>query len=333
MFGPGWARFILAWMVVVEHVSRFEIGKVAVMAFFMLSGYWVTRVFVERYSDGVQGVGTFYLARFLRIWPLYAAVFLIVLLVALFLPLHLPVDFWWAVPIFGVASHDLDIIGVTWSLDIELQFYLLLPAIVFFMRGFPHSASKGLLLLMAGLLWLGGIFLGWRFGVETALVYLPLFLTGAAIYLYDITPSGMAARLSLGLFILAGFAAAAVPVLRPFVIYGSGNHFADLLFSMGWGLLLLPFIAVNVRQYSSPTDRHLGNMSYVIYLVHYPVIKIAREVLGRDMTDAEKLPFFVVVLLVSWLIYVLLDVHFERWRKAIVDALPHSRTVISKPRR
>ncbi|MEO0566853.1 MAG: acyltransferase [Pseudomonadota bacterium] len=332
MFGPGWARFILAWMVVVEHVSRFQIGKVAVMAFFMLSGYWVTRVFIERYSDGVQGVLTFYLARFLRIWPLYAAVFLMVLLVAVFLPLHLPSDFWWAVPIFGVASHDLDIIGVTWSLDIELQFYLLLPLIVFFMRGFPQSTTKGLLLVILGLLWAVGIFLGWRFGVETALVYLPLFLAGAAVYLYDITPSGTAARLSLGFFILAGFVVAAIPVLRPFVIYGHETHFPDLLFSMAWGLLLVPFIAVNVRQHSSLTDRHLGNMSYVIYLVHFPIIKIAGEILGRDMTDAEKIPFFVVVLLVSWLIYILLDVHFERWRKVIVNALPHARAV-TKSRR
>ena len=320
MFGPGWARFILAWMVVVEHVSRFEIGKVAVMAFFILSGYWVTRVFVERYSDGIQGVTTFYIARFLRIWPLYAAIFMMVLLLAFFLPLHLAPDFWWSILIFGVASHNIDIIGVTWSLDIELQFYLLLPLIVLLMRVFPQTAQKGLLLLAFGALWAFGIFLGWRWGVETALIYLPLFIAGAAIFLYDITPSGAAARLSLGLFILVGLVAAIIPGLRPFVIYGSDNLFLDFLFAMGWGLFLVPFIAVNVRQPSSSTDRGLGNMSYVVYLVHFPIIRIAEEVLGRGMTDAEKPLYFVVVLLVSWMIYVLLDVHFERWRKAILDA-------------
>lgn len=324
-FGPGWIRFVLAWMVVVEHVSRFQIGKVAVMVFFMLSGYWVTRVFVERYAHEVQGITTFYLARFLRIWPLYATVFLIVLLVAVFLPLRMPSDLWLALLIFGVASHGVDIIGVTWSLDIELQFYLLLPLIVVLLRSFPNRSIKALLLLGAALLWVIGVLLGWHYGVQTVLVYLPLFLSGSIIFLYDFSVSRSAARLSIGLFIVAGLIAVAIPILRPFVIYGSGSNFGDLIFALFWGFTLLPFVAFNVRQPSTSSDYHLGNMSYVIYLVHFPIIKITEVLLDRDMADYEKPLYFVVVLLVSWLIYFALDVYYERWRKNTVRALSRKR--------
>jgi len=320
MLGPGGFRFLLAWMVVVEHVSRFEIGKVAVMAFFTLSGYWVTRVFVERYSHARQGVWVFYLARFLRIWPLYATIFLIVLFLWLIMPLQLPPDFWVALPILGVASHGIDIIGVTWSLDVELQFYLLLPVIVL-LRGFPSSPNKAIIVLGGALIWACGLFLGWRYEFETALRYLPLFLAGAAIFLFDLNVGRTAARISVTAFILAGGGATLVPALTPFVIYGSGSDLADKTFALFWGLLLIPFIMFNVRQPSGRMDRHLGNLSYVIYLVHYPTGEVANEVLGRSMSDPEKLVYFVVVLLLSLSLYVLFDMRYEKWRRNISTGL------------
>ena len=49
-FGPGAFRFFLASLVVVQHVSRLSLGHPAVLLFFMLSGYWVSRMYAERYS-------------------------------------------------------------------------------------------------------------------------------------------------------------------------------------------------------------------------------------------------------------------------------------------
>lgn len=306
-------------MVVVEHVSRFEIGKVAVMAFFILSGYWVTRVYVERYANGARGVQVFYMLRFLRIWPLYALVFLIVYLVAMSLPLPIQPDTWIALPIFGVATHGTDIIGVTWSLDIELQFYLLLPLIVLLLRRAQAGAWRPVLAGMA-LVWIAGLILG-SYDVETVLLYLPLFLTGAAIYLFDLQAAGRLALLSAGAFILAGLAAAAIPALHPYVIYGSGSGFADKNFALVWGLFLLPFIAFNVRQKSSRFDRHLGNLSFVLYLVHFPVTRIAGVVLGRDMYNPEKLVYFGVVMGLSLLLYVIFDAPFETWRHRVLHSV------------
>jgi peptidoglycan/LPS O-acetylase OafA/YrhL len=105
------------------------------------------------------------------------------------------------------------------------------------------------------------------------------------------------------------------------VIYGSGSTFADNNFAVVWGLLLLPFIAFNVRQRSSRTDRHLGNLSYVIYLVHFPVTRVVSEMLGRGMTPPEKLVYFVLVMALSLLLYFLLDAPFEIWRHRMLHGM------------
>ncbi len=115
---PGMVRIILAMMVVVQHLSRFQTGDVAVMVFFMLSGYWVMRMFDEKYRSLPRSLLTFDVSRFLRVWLLYATVFLMSNAgFALAFGLYEPWA-WAAVTIIGVATHRQYLIGVTWSFDI-----------------------------------------------------------------------------------------------------------------------------------------------------------------------------------------------------------------------
>ena len=48
--GPGFFRLFLAAAVVVSHLSNLEIGRPAVFAFFALSGFWVMRMYDEKYA-------------------------------------------------------------------------------------------------------------------------------------------------------------------------------------------------------------------------------------------------------------------------------------------
>ena len=63
LLGPGMLRFILAAMVVVSHLTSLNIGRPAVLLFFMISGFWVTRAWQE-WAGGTTG---FMASRFLRI--------------------------------------------------------------------------------------------------------------------------------------------------------------------------------------------------------------------------------------------------------------------------
>lgn len=321
-FGPGAFRFILASLVVLEHLSRFQIGKVAVMAFFVLSGYWVTQVFEYRYLKVRHGILYFYLSRALRIWPLYLSVFFVAAVLDHLFSVPIPPDVWVALPILGVATHGKDIIGVTWSLDIELQFYLVLPLLVVFLQ---HSRSRlnwMAFFLVLLLFWAAGIALGIWYSIETVLIYLPLFLTGVVMYLFNQNAGQGVARISVLLFCFVAAAGTMIPVIRPYLLYGSGNSLSDKLFALVWVVTLFPFIAYNVRQNSNVWDRHLGNLSYAIYLVHFPLIKLARTYIDRDITDLEKLTFLPLVMVVSLVFYLVADLHFETARRAILRHLP-----------
>ncbi|MFB3077449.1 MAG: acyltransferase family protein, partial [Lysobacterales bacterium] len=312
---------MLAMAVVVEHLSRFAIGKPAVMIFFMLSGYWVMRMFDEKYSKMARPLQMFYVSRFLRIWLLYVAVFLIATAAFWNFPGKTDGQHWLALPIFGVATHGRDIIGVTWSLDIELQFYLCLPLLWAIMRQPVSPANRSTFVF--GLLAISA--LGWwldiAYGIATVASYLPLFAAGAAIYLLRLHVPIRVATVSTAVFILAAITVYAIPEMRSYLIYGSGNASHDLLFAFFWALLLVPFVAFNVRQKSEAFDRHLGNLSYSVYLVHFPLSALGRDLLGRDYSDPEKLLLMALILLVSVAVYIVFDMRFEAWRRRVVRAM------------
>ena len=323
IFGPGALRFVLSVLVVVEHASRYKVGVVAVMAFFVLSGYWVTLVYERSHAHATGGVPIFYLSRAMRVFPLYLVIFLIVAALASLVAMPLQPDVWVALPILGVASHGKDIIGVTWSLDIELQFYLLLPLLIMILRWPRGRQGQGWGILAGALLlsWLLGLVLASRYGVLSILLYLPVFLFGVATYLFDFRISQSQARMSLLLFLLMGFVVLSLPGTRDLLLHGRGSRLSDALFAMYWCIPLLPFIAYNVRQPSDTRDRFLGDLSYPIYLVHFPLVSLAGALLGRDMASWEKLIYLGVVLLVSVVVYHLVDRRSEVFRHRFIRQL------------
>jgi peptidoglycan/LPS O-acetylase OafA/YrhL len=65
---PGLFRLFLAVLVVVSHLSRFDVGRIAVLLFFFLSGFWIANIWDTKFNgEPIR----FYLARTLRIYPLY----------------------------------------------------------------------------------------------------------------------------------------------------------------------------------------------------------------------------------------------------------------------
>ena len=128
VLGPGLFRVMLALMVVASHMSNLEIGRPAVFIFFILSGFWVMRMFCEKYHSN-RTVLPFYLSRLLRIGLPFLAAFLIYWSVLLAQGTPLDPSLAKGLLLLGVASHHQDVLGISWSLDIELQFYLMIPVL------------------------------------------------------------------------------------------------------------------------------------------------------------------------------------------------------------
>ncbi|HXW93208.1 MAG TPA: acyltransferase [Terriglobales bacterium] len=136
----GWA--ILAVMFHNSgHLQRiFANGWMGVDLFFVLSGFLITGILVDT-KQSQHYFKNFYVRRCLRIWPLYYSLLLFMAVAVTFLPspsraLLEKSSPWWAYPLFlqnfliAIPTLGVGPLGVTWSLAIEEQFYLLWALVV-----------------------------------------------------------------------------------------------------------------------------------------------------------------------------------------------------------
>jgi peptidoglycan/LPS O-acetylase OafA/YrhL len=277
------------------------------MVFFMLSGYWVAKM-----QDGPhhQPYLTFIFSRFLRLWPLLAVATL--LAVAVFAVLGMPSrgSLLSSLVLLGLASRAGDVLGVVWSLDIEAQFYILLPCILW---AKPLIGSRLRLCVVASAALALGVLLKAILGINTAFLFMPMFLLGVSFYLLNYRSSGRAALVSLS----AGVAGLAL--INSITLPDYIQPWKDVLV-MADSLLLAPFVAWNVREPSGTTDRLLGNLSYPFYLVHYPSIRITGELLGPGLV--AKFSALVLSSGLTGLLYVLVDRPVEKMRASLNKKRP-----------
>lgn len=154
-------RFIAAALVIITHVELFkarwglpnlysyklisDFGTIGVNFFFVLSGFLITYLlFKEKEKYGKVYIGSFYLRRLLRIWPLYYFVLILVFFVLPMIEypevpgLNIETDFYDRLTLFSfflpnVSKAFYDFVpygGIMWSVGVEEQFYLIWPLIL-----------------------------------------------------------------------------------------------------------------------------------------------------------------------------------------------------------
>jgi peptidoglycan/LPS O-acetylase OafA/YrhL len=309
---PGFFRLALALAVVASHLTSYEIGRPAVFAFFALSGFWVMRMYDEKYRHA-PNVTAFYVARLLRIWLPFAVAYLAMMAMTSLVTGTLDSRHVLSLGILGLASGHHDLLGVSWSLDIELQFYLLVPAIWLALHcGFDPRVVAAVMLPLTVLGW----WLQLQHGIWTVLSYLPAFAAGIAIWYSGWRPAGRTALVSIVLFALAAAIVWLLPVTRSLLLKEVADPLHEDWFGMTWIALLLPFIAYNVRERSDRLDQHLGNFSYALYITHWPVIWMMKQALG-PLALFEKAAAVAVVVAVAIFFYLVVDRPAERLRQLI----------------
>jgi peptidoglycan/LPS O-acetylase OafA/YrhL len=276
--GPGAFRFFLALVVVVHHSFPFRAGTWAVYVFFILSGYWITKMWHSRYRQTRNSYLTFLVSRWWRLAPVFFICILLGFWSAALLHdriglalLGNPV--WWLcqIPIAG-SSDGGRILAPSWSLDVEMQFYLVAPLAIYLVSKAP---SKTRWPIVAVLLILLGFLVGLGFPKEAPyfFIFAGFFFAGIVLALGDWVAGrstifwGIAA-LFIGIAVLVAF-----PETRGGIwVEGNANFSPDNWGSVWWVIaatLMVPFVSRNVRVRSGRWDRFLGNLAYPLYLFHW----------------------------------------------------------------
>lgn len=304
---PGGFRLLLAVLVFVSHVTRYNFGRPAVALFFMLSGYWVSRLYERRPDESVL---VYYQDRFLRIWPLLATVAVAVVAVGALRGVPHSGSLASTLLLLGLATRQGDVIGVAWSLDVELQFYLLLPVCATALAVIaPRWRAATALTVLVAATAVGTQLL--RHSVVTVLAYAPAFFAGATIWFRRWQPRWTWSAVSVASFVAAIVALVALGVAPALLLKGRQLWWSDPAL-VALCLLLTPFVAWNVHRQSSRLDRHLGNLSFPFYVVQYPIIAATAASIGTGAV--AKVVALLVTVAATFLLYWGVDRQFEKMR-------------------
>ncbi|HEX6100267.1 MAG TPA: acyltransferase [Thermoanaerobaculia bacterium] len=284
-----------------DQPAVYELGRLAVTLFFVLSGYLITwLLLVEKQRTGGIDVRRFYMRRVLRIWPLY---FLVVLLAFLVLPhldafqvprftdamgAHFGIAFALFVlflPQLALSLYDpVPFAEPAWSIGVEEQFYLLWPFLLRRTKNFPRLALIVIVTVIGarqGALWIAQA----SRADEAAL----RFWNAAISYLYFTRIECMAIgglfawlvfakKRALLSFLQSGFVQLATYALTAWLLFTSSFKpiFHYGVYAVCFGILILN-VSANPRSLIKLPGRvfeFLGDISFSIYMLHELAIQL-----------------------------------------------------------
>ena len=324
----GTYRLILALFVVLSHtditVMGFNPGVVAVVSFFLLSGFVMTRLIDQHYASSSR-VLDFYIDRAGRLFPqfffyLFATLMLVVtvyipspflagctpgkwMLNTLLLPLGYS-------KYFGLKQCLA--IPPAWSLGLELTFYLVFPFLILNPRAMIWSTVGSCLIFGCAYI---GIINTDLFGYRLLPGTLFIFIVGFAL-----------ARLAIWRFLppLVWLVAAALFVTLFFFPRLLHLHYSkEVLLGI---LLGVPIVAVLSRRRYSSLDDMLGNLSYGVFLNHFFLIWAMAAV---GITIVELWHWLILItasVALSFVSFVLVERPVLRWRHHLRRGLEGSKT-------
>jgi len=330
---------------------------IAVRFFFVLSGFLITSILLGMRSRVDRNVSTrgeelkiFYIRRCLRIFPPYYAFLLFFLVIGT--PFVVETFAWHAAYLSNVypAFHGKlqPPVAHFWTLAVEEQFYLFWPMLVMLV---PRRALKPVLvtiILSAFAFRFATAGIGYGKEVRGMLTIACLDALGIGSLLAVLLQEGTeASRKAVGILRQAGLwiglpaLVASVILAHPNVgfpnIYSTVGQFAVGLFSAA---VLIGYTSVSdtpmARLLRCGPMRYLGQISYGIYIYHYPFLEVADKLAKSGWLPRERLlhfPFvFACTLVVASLSWYLLErpcCNLKRFFQPKNDGEPKERAVVN----
>jgi len=345
ILGIDGLRGLSALMVVLFHlkVRGFALGWAGVQFFFVISGYLITKILIhsrEMYRDNIfKYLKVFYMKRTLRIFPLYYLYLIIAIAVAIIV--HRPIGDAWQFFLY-IQNYTLGlnhfntqlVLGHTWSLAVEEQFYLLWPLLVWV------TSSRHLFKLSIGLIITSILsrLLILHFTQNPFLDFSTLFSNfdtlalGTLLAIYD--DHQVFVRLRIPAFLIStllllisiysiGYSKLWTPVQWTFT--GFGPFFLSIL---GFFFFTLLMVILHAPQWllswiDKPPIAFIGKISYGIYIYHSMVIIVVNKAVTWALYPANGPIANVIVsfvsitltIFLSWLSYRYFEQKFLRLKR------------------
>jgi peptidoglycan/LPS O-acetylase OafA/YrhL len=283
----GIYRLILAIFVLLSHCHVYIYGRnqgvSAVISFFLISGYVMTLTIEKNYNKK-ERILSFYLDRILRIFPqfLFYLILFSILTMAfgntinlsklLINAIIIPLNF------FTVYNYEFILLPPSWSLGLELQFYIVIPLILFLKIERSIALASSMFFLIAFFCFINPDYFGYRTLPGTIFI----FLSGSFI--------AQNRKKEMVLCVIFSICLLANPISQKYIF--NGLNIEILL-----GIIIGTPIVYWISRYKikSNLDTYCGNYSYGIYLSHYPAILIAGKVMNSPIEKPQHVAFVLVL--------------------------------------
>lgn len=309
-------------------------GFIGVDIFFVISGFLMTSIIIGQKDNSSFNFYDFYLKRLKRIFPAYLFFMIAVSSVGFFI--YLDRDFWTfqksvgasvlfisnllfsrGDSYFGARLEDNPFLH-TWSLSVEMQFYLLLPLILILTK---RKYLSALILLLIVIL-TAYTDISMYIKNETSAKYfslparIPEFMMGA---FYSIVLKNKINFARIGSNIFA-FLNLAVLILSAFLI-DKNTFFPGSLAIIPTAATANLLVANNnfiSDFFSKKVPVYFGELSYSLYLWHWPIIAFIRYYNdGYFLSTGEIIFTCIMTFLLAWLSYRFIENYFRKKNNSI----------------
>jgi peptidoglycan/LPS O-acetylase OafA/YrhL len=310
-------RALAVVLVLLYHAKFLSGGYIGVDIFYVISGYLITSLLLREFerTEGVS-FARFYLRRIKRLLPASSLVLIITALVAwLVYPSILRDDLGrdiaaaslyisnYFFALWQMDYQNLDALPPVvihyWSLAVEEQFYLLWPLIIFALYKLGKRRFIGIgVAVITAISFLFSLYLtsaasmwafyslptrAWELGIGALIVFLPTKVEFAKSYMWIALIPIIYAAVSFSDATAFPGTAALYPVLATgFALASVGN----------WPRAIDAFSRF-------PFVQWLGDISYPLYLWHWPVLAIPSISFGRNLSVTERLIAIALTLLLA----------------------------------
>lgn len=322
-------RAIAFFLVFIFHLNKDWLpgGFLGVDLFFVISGYLVSSIILHDIKNDQFKFNIFFIKRIKRIVPAYLFMLFAVAFASLYFYLFLDMGtirgtllrsllfvsnhvFAGGANYFGASMSENPLLH-TWSLAIEMQFYLILPLILYFFRKNLAFVLIGVILILSCY---ATVQILWNHQNEmyfSLLARMPEFLVGALFSV--LFKEGLNFGRQTNNILAIGCGVVFIACTAIITENSAFPGFLALIPTLAAGVLLSLRNNVMGELLSSKWLVHFGQLSYSLYLFHWPVMAVIRYRFDEYLFDLKTILFIsVLTYMLSWVSYSFVESKFRK---------------------